>query len=169
MESKKDFLNKNYPQYNDYDFKSILLRRANGLLKFIGIPYDITSLMLSEYTSLSPGISRIDFAGEAVKDNKVISLILECQTQLPTEDDIKRFFQYVASLRVFKNNDVELFILCTKKAPYDKKEFVINDECTYTMHMISLKEFKATQIFKDIENKLEITKKLLMRTLLLFR
>lgn len=70
--------------------------------------------MLSEYTSLSPGISRIDFAGEAVKDNKVISLILECQTQLPTEDDIKIFFQYVASLRVFKNNDVELFILCTK-------------------------------------------------------
>lgn len=82
-------------------------------------------------------------------------MILECQSKLPTEEDIKRFFQYVSSLRVFKNNNVELFILCTEKAPYTQKEFIINDECTYTMHMISLKDFKARTIFKNIENKLK--------------
>ena len=144
-----------YAQYNDYNFKSILQKRANGLLKFIGIPYKIKKIILSELTSMGPTIHRIDFAGEADVENDEICVIQECQTNLPTEDDITRFFQYVSSLRVFKKCKVELFILCTKKASYDKKDFIINDECTYTMHMISLKDFKAKEIFKNIENKLK--------------
>ena len=58
-------------------------------------------------------------------------------------------------MRIFKNNDVELFILCIEKAPYTKKEFIINDECTYTLHVISLKDYKAREIFKSIEDKLK--------------
>lgn len=85
---------------------------------------------------------------------------MECQSKLPTEEDIKRFFQYMASLRNFKNQNVELFILCTEKVPFDKKEFVINDECTYMMHVISLKDFKASTIFKNIENKLNNNEKI---------
>jgi hypothetical protein len=130
-----------YPQYHDYNFKSVLLKRANGLLKFIGVPYEIESIYVSEYTNIGPSISRMDFAGDAIKDGKSISLILECQSKLPNEEDIKRFFQYVTSLLIFKNKNVELFILCTKKAPYDKKKFVINDDCTYVINVISLKDF----------------------------
>lgn len=115
--------------------------------------------MLSEYTTACHGISRIDFAGNVMKDGKKISLIVECQSKLPTDEDIQRFFQYVTSLRSFKNQNVELYILCTKKTDYDRKEYVLNDECIYTMHMISLKDFKASTIFKNIENKLEIMKK----------
>ena len=155
MNTKNNILDKNYPQYNDYYFKSVLRQRANGLLKFIGIPYQIDTMILSEYTTVGPGISRIDFAGDVKGDEKNITLILECQSELPTDEDIKRFFQYVSSLRIFKNNNVELYILCTKKPSYDKKEFVINDECTYTMHVISLKDFKAREIFKCIEDKLK--------------
>ena len=155
MDTKNDILDKNYPQYNDYYFKSVLRQRANGLLRFVGIPYQIDTMILSEYTTVGPGISRIDFAGDVKSDEKKITLILECQSELPTDEDIKRFFQYVSSLRIFKNNNVELYILCTKKPSYDKKEFVINDDCTYTMHVISLKDFKAREIFKCIEDKLK--------------
>ena len=155
MDTKNDILDKNYPQYNDYYFKSVLRQRANGLLRFVGIPYQIDTMILSEYTTVGPGISRIDFAGDVKSDEKNITLILECQSELPTDEDIKRFFQYVSSLRIFKNNNVELYILCTKKPSYDKKEFVINDDCTYTMHVISLKDFKAREIFKCIEDKLK--------------
>ena len=160
MTLQNDILDKKYPQYNDYYFKSILRERANGLLKFIGIPYELDSFIMSEYTTAGPGISRIDFAGNVIKDGKKISLIVECQSKLPTDDDIRRFFQYVTSLRNFKNQNVELFILCTEKAPYDKKEYVLNDECTYTMHVISLKDFRASTIFKNIENKLENNEKI---------
>ena len=155
MVLKKDFLDEKYGHYHDWNFKRILEDRANGLLKFIGIPYRMHTRILSEYTNIDPGISRIDFAGEAEKDGEIICLILECQSKLPNGDDISRFFQYVASLRIFKNMNVELFILCTQKAPYDKKEFVLNDDCTYTMHVISLKNHKAEKIFKNIEDKLE--------------
>lgn len=144
-----------YSQYNDYTFRSILQSRVNGLLKFIGIPFRIKKVILSEMTSIGPNIHRIDFAGEADVEDGEVCIILECQTNIPTEDDITRFFQYVSSLRVFKNCKVELFILCTKKVPYDKKDFVIKDECVYTMHVISLKHFKARKIFKRIEDKLE--------------
>lgn len=160
MNSNNEILDKKYPQYHDYYFKSVLKSRANGLLKFIGIPYMIETIILSEYTTLTPGISRIDFAGDARKDGKMISLIVECQSELPTDEDIKRFFQYVASLRIFKNQDVELYILCTKKAPYTKKEFILNDECTYTMHVISLKDFKASKIFNSIEDKIKNNEKI---------
>ena len=61
----------------------------------------------------------------------------------------------MSSIRVLKNKKVELYILCTKKAPYKRKEFVIDDECTYIMHMISLKDIDAEEIFKNIENKIE--------------
>lgn len=147
--------NNNYAQYNDYAFKSILKTRANGLLKFIGIPFRIRNMMLTELTNVGPRIHRIDFAGEADVVDDEVCIILECQTNLPSEDGITRFFQYVSSLRIFKKCKVELFILCTKKAPYDKKEFIINDGCTYTMHMISLKDFRAREIFKNIEDKLK--------------
>lgn len=89
------------------------------------------------------------------KNKKTITLILECQSNVPTEEDFNRFFQYVSSLRLFKNYDVELYILCTQEVPFDKKDFVINDDCIYTMHIISLKDFKAEEIFKNIENKLK--------------
>ncbi len=144
-----------YPHYHDYNFKSVLQERANGLLKFIGIQYRLLSVMMSEFTTIGPGISRIDFAGGVQKKDKVITLILECQSKLPTDEDIKPFFQYVSLMRIFKNNDVELFILCIEKASYTKKEFIINDECTYTMHVISLKDYKAREIFKSIEDKLK--------------
>ena len=149
-----------YGQYNDYYFKSVLHKRTNGLLKFIKIPYKVKKILLSELTNIGPNIHRMDFAGEADVENDTLCIILECQTNLPNEDDITRFFQYVSSLRVFKNSKVELYILCTRKAPYAKKEFIINDECIYTMHMISLKDYKATEIFNNIENKLKNNEKI---------
>ncbi|WP_295603191.1 hypothetical protein [uncultured Methanobrevibacter sp.] len=155
MKFKNEISEMVYPHYYDYNFKSVLQERANGLLKFIGIQYRLLSVMMSEFTTIGPGISRIDFAGGVQKKDKVITLILECQSKLPTDEDIKRFFQYVSLMRIFKNNDVELFILCIEKASYTKKEFIINDECTYTMHVISLKDYKAREIFKSIEDKLK--------------
>ena len=68
MNSKTEFLDKTYKQYNDYNFKSILRQRANGLLKFIGIPYEIENVLSSEYTNLGPSISRQDFVGEVIND-----------------------------------------------------------------------------------------------------
>lgn len=70
MNTKDDILDKNYLQYNDYYFKSVLRQRANGLLKFVGIPYRIDTMILSEYTTVGPGISRIDFAGDVKSDEK---------------------------------------------------------------------------------------------------
>ena len=96
----------------------------------------------------------MDFVGEAKKGSDDICIILECQSNLPSDDDITRFFQYVSSLRVFKNRKVELYILCTKKAPYTKKDYIINDDCTYTMHVKSLKDFKAKEILKNVEDKI---------------
>lgn len=124
MSSVNQISDKKYAQYNDYYFKSVLLERANGLLKFIGIPYEIVSIMLSEFTNVGQGISRIDFAGDVKKDDKNISLILECQSKLPTEEDIKRFFQYVASLRNFKNQNVELSYCAPKKYLMIKKNLL---------------------------------------------
>ena len=144
-----------YSQYTDYIFKKTVQGYANGVLKFLNIPYEITGILSSELTSSPPQIHRMDFVGEAKKGGEEICIILECQSRLPSDDDITRFFQYVSSLRVFKNRKVELYILCTEKAAYTKKEFVLNDDCIYTMHMISLKDFKANDIFKNIENKLE--------------
>ena len=138
---------RNYYQYNDYIFKQTVQRRANGVLKLLGIPYTINNIILSEITDLGPKIHRLDFAGETIKNGEDICFVLECQSQLPTDDDILRFFQYVSSLLVLKKKKVELYILCMQKAPYDKKEFVLNDDCTYTMHVISLKDIKANDIF----------------------
>ena len=155
MTTENDIFDYEYNHYNDYAFKSILLNRANGLLKFAEIPYKIKRMMISEVTNLGPSISRLDFVGEAEKEGNLISLILECQTKLPTDEDIKRFFQYVSSIRIFKDSNVELFILCVEKPTYTKKEFVIKEDCVYTMHVISLKDFKAKNIFKKLENKLK--------------
>ena len=160
MKTKNGIHEYKYAHYNDYHFRSILQKRANGLLKFVKIPYKINRMLISEVTNLGPAISRLDFVGEAEKDGKVISLILECQTNLPTDEDIKRFFQYVSSIRIFKNNHVELYILCTEKPSYTKKEFVIKEDCIYTMHVISLKDFKANEIFKSIEDKLKYNRKI---------
>ena len=155
MANENRILNNDYRHFNDYVFKSILQKRANGLLKFVKIPHRIDNVLISEYTNLGPSISRLDFVGEAQHNGKSVILILECQTKLPTDDDIKRFFQYVASIRVFKDSDVELYILCTEKPSYDKKEFRIKEGCIYTMHVISLKNFKAEETFNKIENKLK--------------
>ena len=155
MSSLNSFLSKEYKHYNDYYFKSVLKKRANSLLKFLKIPYEFKKELISEYTNLGPNISRMDFVGEVEKDGKTITLILECQTNLPTDEDIKRFFQYVSSIRILKNNNVELFILCTEDAPYAEKEYVIKEDCVYTMRLISLKDFKAKDIFKNIEDKLK--------------
>ena len=155
MKSQNEILDKQYRHYNDYVFKSIVQKRANGILKFVKIPYRINRMLISEYTNLGPSISRMDFVGEAEKNGRTISLILECQTDPPTDDNIKRFFQYVSSLRIFKDNNVELYILCTKRLSYEKREFILNDDCKYTMHIISLKDFRAIDIFKSIEEKLE--------------
>ena len=155
MAHEINILDYTYGQYNDYVFKEILKNRANGILKFVKIPYVINKMLISEFTNLGPSISRIDFVGEAKDKDNSISLILECQTKLPTDDDIKRFFQYVSSIRLFKNNHVVLYILCTEKPDYDKKNFILNDDCVYTMHVISLKDFKANDIFNNFEDKLQ--------------
>lgn len=154
MDKLKYISNKEYEykQYTDYIFKKTVYRYANGVLKFPEIPYKITNIISSEIASFEPKLHRLDFVGEAEKDGENICLILECQSKLPTDDDITRFFQYVSSLRIFKNRKVELYILCTQKAPYTKKEFVINDECVYTMHVKSLKDYKARQILKNAED-----------------
>lgn len=115
MNSKIDISNKTYGQFNDYIFKAILHSRANGLLKFMNIPYTIKKVLLSEYISLEPSISRLDFVCEAEKDGKRTSLILECQSTLPTGEDIKRFYQYVSTLRIFIDEYVDLFICALKK------------------------------------------------------
>lgn len=144
-----------YSQYTDFIFKKTVQKYANGVLKFLDIPYEIENIILSEIADAGPKIHRLDFAGIVKKGSEEICLILECQKKLPTEDDITRFFQYVSSLRVLKNRKVELYILCITKAAYEKKEYVLNDGCTYVMHVISLKKFKAMEIFKRIENKIE--------------
>lgn len=145
--------NLEYVHYNDYIFKQTVQKYGNGVLKLLGIPYEINNILLSEITSLGPKIHRLDFAGETIKNGEDICIILECQSHLPNDDDILRFFQYVSSLLVLKKQKVELYILCMQKAPYDKKEFVLNDDCVYTMHVISLKNIKAEEIFKRIEGK----------------
>jgi len=153
METKKEQLK--YSQYHDFIFKRTVEKYANGILKFLNIPYEIQNVISSEITDFGPQIHRLDFVCEVKKGNKEITLIIECQSKLPNEDDIKRFFQYVSTFRIFKNRNVELYILCTEKAPYETKEFKINDECIYTMKVISLKNFKAREILKSIENKID--------------
>ncbi|MBQ9026508.1 MAG: hypothetical protein IJ104_09070, partial [Methanobrevibacter sp.] len=126
---------------------------SNGVLKLLGIPYKLNNIILSEITNYGPKIHRLDFAAEAIKNGEDICFILECQSQLPNDDDLLRFFKYVSSLLLLKKQKVELYILCMQKTPYDKKEFILNDDCTYTMHVISLKNIKANDIFKRIEGK----------------
>ena len=45
MTTENDVFDYEYNHYNDYAFKSILLDRANGLLKFAEIPYNIKRMM----------------------------------------------------------------------------------------------------------------------------
>ena len=78
---------------------------------------------------------------------------MNANQKLPSDEDITRFFQYVSSLRVFKNRKVELYILCTKKAPYTKRDYIINDDCIYTMRVKSLKDFKAKEILKKVKKE----------------
>ncbi len=162
MSNLNKISNKNYEysQYTDYVFKNTVQKYAEGVLKFLNIPYTLHRIISSEITSFGPQIHRLDFVAEVVKYGKRISLILECQSQLPSDDDIMRFFQYISSLRVFKNREVELYILCTKKPQYSEKEFVIKDDCIYTMKIISLKHFKASKILKNIEDKIKSNDKI---------
>ena len=55
---------------------------------------------------------------------------------------------------------MELYILITENAPFKQREFQINDECTYVMHVISLKDIRADDIFEKIENKMKNKEKI---------
>ena len=123
---------------------------CDGVLKFLNIPYKLKRINQSEITGYGPKIYRMDFTGDVLDGIEELSLILECQTYLPQEDDIKRFFQYITLIRTFKNQNVELYILLTEKAPYDSLNFKINEDCIYKMNVISLKDIKATDIFNFI-------------------
>ncbi len=46
--SKKEL---EYNQYTDYIFKRTVQKYANGVLKFLKIPYEITNMISSELTS----------------------------------------------------------------------------------------------------------------------
>ena len=151
---------KKYLHYTDYIFKRSLEKYANGILKFLNLPYTIKKINQSEITDYGPKIRRLDFTGDVTTQAETLSLILECQTYIPTEDDLKRFFQYIALIRSFKNHDVELYILLTEKAPFESIDFKIKENCTYTMNVISLKNTKATDIFNRINNKLKHKKKI---------
>ena len=148
MNDLKNISNENYEylHYTDYVFKQTVQKRANGLLKFLNIPYRIHNIILSEVASKGPALHRLDFAGEAMKNDEIICLILECQSRLPTDEDIKRFFQYVSSLSVLKNKKIELYILCTEDAPYKTREYILNDDCRYSMKVISLSLSKTCVI-----------------------
>ena len=150
----------NYLHYTDYVFKKILKKYCDGVLKFLNIPYKLKRINQSEITGYGPKIYRMDFTGDVLDGIEELSLILECQTYLPQEDDIKRFFQYITLIRTFKNQNVELYILLTEKAPYDSLNFKINEDCIYKMNVISLKDIKATDIFNKIEHKLKYRKKI---------
>lgn len=80
MNEKNKKSDKKYRHYNDYHFKSVVQKRANGILKFVKIPYKINNIILSELTDLGPKIHRMDFAGDAEKDGEETCLIIECQT-----------------------------------------------------------------------------------------
>nr|WP_295001223.1 hypothetical protein [uncultured Methanobrevibacter sp.] len=54
MKFKNEISEMVYPHYYDYNFKSVLQERANGLLKFIGIQYRLLSVMMSEFTTIGP-------------------------------------------------------------------------------------------------------------------
>lgn len=137
-----------YYQYIDYTFKNTVQKRANGVLEFLEIPYKIDNIILSEIADTGPSMHRLDFAGESRKNGEKFCIILECQSRLPTDEDIKRFFQYVSSLRILKNTKIELYILCTEETTYNIREFALNDNCIYEMHVISLKHIKACKILK---------------------
>ena len=51
MANENRILNNDYRHFNDYVFKSILQKRANGLLKFVKIPHRIDNVLISEYTN----------------------------------------------------------------------------------------------------------------------
>ena len=146
---------KEYKHYHDYVFKEILQKRANGVLKFLGIPYEINNIILSEIASKGPSLHRLDFVGEVRNENEEFCIILECQSRLPTDEDIMRFFQYVSSLHQLKNKKIKLYILCTKETPYKTREVELDDDCIYTMQVISLKHIHAEDIFKNIKNKIK--------------
>lgn len=149
-----------YKQFHDYVFKKIVQKHANGVLRFLKIPYKIENIILSEIANCGPNIHRLDFTGEVEKDGEKICIILECQSRLPTDEDVKRFFQYVTSLNSIKNMKVELYILCTENAPYTTKRHVLKDDCEYIMNVISLKHIEAKNIFKTIEEKIKHNKEI---------
>ena len=45
--------------------------------------------------------------------------------------------------------------MCTEEIKEDKNEIIINDDSKIVMNIISLKNFKAEEIFKNVENKLK--------------
>lgn len=113
--------NKKYHHYTNYIFKKTIHKRAAGVLKFLNIPYKIKNFLITEITDDGPQIHRLDFAGEVEKQGEEIILILECQTKLPTDEDILRFFQYVSSLRIMKKAKLNCTYCLQKKHPTQKE------------------------------------------------
>lgn len=149
-----------YKHFHDYIFKQTVQKYENGVLEFLKIPYKIDNIILSEIADCGPNIHRLDFAGEVKKGDEKICLILECQSRLPTDEDVKRFFQYVTSLNFLKNMKVELYIHCTEDVPYKTRKYVLKDDCEYIMNVISLKHIEAKEIFKTIENKIKYNREI---------
>ena len=106
-----------YPHYNDYVFKQTVQKYADGVLKLLGIPYTINNIILAEITDFGPKIHRLDFAVDVTKNNEEISFVLECQSKLPNDDDILRFFQYASSLLTLKKEKSGIIHTVHGKSP----------------------------------------------------
>ena len=105
MNEKNKKSDKKYRHYNDYHFKSVVQKRANGILKFVKIPYKINNIILSELTDLGPKIHRMDFAGDAEKDGEKTCLIRECQTYPPNRRRHTKIFPICILIKSFKKKE----------------------------------------------------------------
>ena len=156
MKLNNDYSHKQYHQIHDFSMKSVLDKRANGVFKFAGIDVEIISVIQQEFRSIDLiKTNRVDIVGDGHRRGQPITAIMECHSRIPTKDDILRFAQYITTVFFFKNNKVELYILCTEEIKEDKNEIIINDDSKIVMNIISLKNFKAEEIFKNVENKLK--------------
>ena len=156
MKLNNDYSHKQYHQIHDFSMKSVLDKRANGVFKFAGIDVEIISVIQQEFRSIDLiKTNRVDIVGDGHRRGQPITAIMECHSRIPTKDDILRFAQYITTVFFFKNNKVELYILCLEEIKEDKIEIIINDDSKIVMNIISLKNFKAEEIFKNVENKLK--------------
>ena len=138
-----------YAHYHDYNIKSILEKRSNSLLRVVGIPHEIRSVIFKEVTGMGPAIRRLDFAADVgVLDEIPLTLILECQTIFPTDDDLDRFFEYLVFFKKLTKGDVEVYILCMDEIDRNHIKYRINKDSYFIFNLVSLKNLKAEEIFK---------------------